>query len=213
MAHVSYDRFSKGCHVNFSLWQDGSNLFFSSKEKPRSPALEHVVAGILATFSEFTLLYAPTPNSFRRFAPYRWTGMNAAWALDNKSVALRVVNETHDSARLEQRAAGAAVNPYIAIAAVMAAGRYGLENQLHPPSPVCGDAYVNDEVSSLPQDMASALALFRKSRVAREYLGEDFVRFYAHTREAELCLFNDQDNEPRDSRLTDWELKRYFELI
>lgn len=214
MAKIFDDGFSSGCHLNFSLWRGDKNLFFSENDRhEHTVEFNRVVAGITETLPEFTLLFAPTPNSYRRFQAYQWTGMNAAWGHDNKSTSVRTVNESHQSARLEHRTAGADVNPYIAIAAVLAAGLHGLENQLKPQAPIRGDAYANASVSPLPQEMATALHLFRNSNVAKKYLGEDFVRFYALTREAELALFEKHAGAKSTESVTHWELERYLELI
>ena len=213
MARVSHDGFSNGCHLNFSLWRAEHNLFFSPADgSEREPEFGQFIAGILDTLPAFTLLFAPTPNSYRRFEAYQWTGMKSAWGLDNKSTAVRAVNESHASARIEHRVSGADINPYIAVAGILAAGLHGLENQLTPPAPISGDAYANPSVQSIPGEMATSLELFRNSEVAKTYLGEDFVRFYAHTRQAELELFEQHSNSPEET-VTLWELNRYLELI
>jgi glutamine synthetase len=214
MAQISTDGFSNGCHVNVSVWQGEKNLFFSNDSLEDSPALrDNFVAGILATLPDFTLLYAPTPNSFRRLKPYQWTGTQTAWGQDNKSTAVRVVNESSSSARIEQRTGGADANPYLLAAAVLAAGLYGIENELEAAPPVIGDAYAKKELASLPQDISAALALFSNSKPAETYLGKDFVRFYAHTRAAEADLCHKFTDGFGTKEVSDWELERYFEFV
>ena len=206
--------FGNGNHLNFSLWKDGKNAFHSGDaNRPMSNVLERFLAGITTTLREFTLMYAPTVMSYRRFVPYFSTGMMVSWGLDNKSVATRTVVESPDLTRIEQRTAGADVNPYCLMAACIAAGLHGVENDIALPECTTGDAYADASLKTVPMSMEEAIGLFEQSEVANRYLGEDFVRFYAHGRRAELNAFKlGTEGQNLEEEITDWEFARYFDL-
>ena len=210
MAKISMEGFGSGAHINHSLWRDGQPAFYDeSAPNRRSKVLMQAVAGQLATLRDFTLLYCPTPNSYRRFAEHFSTGHLIGWAFDNKSVALRTVVDTPSSIRIEQRTAGADANPYLAISACLAGTAYGIENELEPPDPIAGDGYANKSLSPVPTTLDEAIEAFENSEVAKQYFGEDFVRFYAHTRRVELECFNEAVGDSSPDEISDWELMRY----
>lgn len=204
--------FGNGSHLNFSLWKDGSNAFHSGDfGAPHSTTLKRFASGIASTLREMTLLYAPTVNSYRRFIPYFSAGMTASWGHDNKSVTVRSVTEAPKLTRLEVRTAGADVNPYLQVAAVVAAGLYGLENGVEV-APTLGDAYGDASLAHVPTSIGEAIELFEQSEVANKYLGEDFVRFYALSRRREAEAFAAATAEDVDtSEVTAWEIARYLE--
>ncbi len=205
--------FGNGNHLNLSLWEGQKNAFFDPDNPDKlSDICRHFVGGIVNTLREMTLCYAPTPLSYRRFIPYFSTGMQACWGIDNKSVGVRVVTESENLARIEQRTAGADANPYILTAACLAAGLYGIENQVEPPPAVQADAYADPKVPMVPTNINEALDLFEASQVANDYLGEDFVRFYAHGRRIEAAAFAEAAAGTEGAEVTDWELHRYFDI-
>ena len=206
--------FGNGSHLNLSLWKDDRNAFYRDDGNPPiSRAMGQVLAGQVATLREFTLLYAPTAIAYRRFVPYFSPGIVACWGVDNKSVGIRAVTESATLARIEQRTAGADVNPYIQMAGCLAAALHGLENELDPPEPIAADAYADPTLPRVASSLDEAIALFEDSEVANEYLGEDFVRFYAHGRRAEARAFAEATSgEDRSPDVTAWELARYFDM-
>ncbi|MEQ8232719.1 MAG: glutamine synthetase family protein [Gammaproteobacteria bacterium] len=214
MARWGRGAFGNGHHVNLSLWRDDDvNAFFDAARPGRRSALmEHFIAGVVATLGDFAVLYAPTVNSYRRFEPYRLTGMLAAWGEDNKTVAVRAVGETPARTRIECRSAGADASPHLALAACLAGGLHGVESALAPPPPVSGDAYARDDLARLPANLDEAIARFEASAVAHEYFGEAFVRLYACSRRAEAAAFAAATaGRNLDDEVTTFELARYLD--
>lgn len=214
MAKMSMDGFGSGVHINQSLWKGETPAFFdeSSPDK-RSLVMKQAVAGQLASLRDFTLMYCPTPNSFRRFVAHYSTGHLIGWGHDNKSIAIRTVVASPAATRIEQRTGGADANPYLAIAAGLAGMAYGIENELVPPAPIQGDGYANTSLQSVPTTMAEAIEVFEQSEIANKYLGEDFVRFYAHSRRMELQQFNEAVGDSSPDQVSDWELMRYADTV
>ena len=136
-----------------------------------------------------------------------WAPTDATWGVENRTTALRVIPGNERSQRVEYRLGSADANPYIALAAALGAGLYGLENKLEPSHPVTGNAYEQQHPpeQALPVSLAEASARLRASQVARQLFGDAFVDHYATTREWEQREFN--------KHVTDWELQRYFEII
>ncbi|MEM7467138.1 MAG: glutamine synthetase family protein [Pseudomonadota bacterium] len=211
MARISNDAFSNGNHINLSVWRDDKNLFFDNGKV--SNTLRQATAGIIDSLPELVLMYAPTPNSFRRYEPYLWTGSQLAWGIDNKSTVLRAVVDRSQSARLEQRAGGADANPYLLAAAMLVGFLHGVDKGLVPPEPVSGDAYADTKIQSLGGSFEAAIDRFSRSDIAAEYLDADFIRFYTHTRRAENILFQQHVGEIQSKNVSDWEFSRYFESV
>jgi len=175
--------------------------------------MRHFVAGVVRTLPEFTLMYAPTINAYRRFVPYFSTGMMLSWGFDNKSNAIRCVTESPSLTRVEQRTAGGDVNPHLLLAACIAAGLHGIDNELEPPPPTRTDAYAKPSLGQVPATIDEAAALFEQSEVANAMLGEDFVRFYAHSRRIESQCFALAMEGIEDEGVSNWELARYLEMV
>ena len=214
MAKTSKEGFGSGMHINQSLWKDGEPAFYDAdKEDLRSTTLKQAVAGQLATLKDFTLLYCPTPNSYRRFAAHYSTGHLIGWGHDNKSIAVRTVVDTPSSTRIEQRTAGGDANPYLAIAAGLAGMLHGIESKLEPPAPIFGDGYANESLESVPTTMGEAIEAFENSELANKLLGEDFVRFFTHTRKMELQLFEEATEDLDPDEISGWEMMRYADTV
>lgn len=214
MAKPSMTGFGNGVHVNHSLWQDGEPAFYDPKAPDRrAKILKQAVAGELATLRDFTLMYCPTPNSYRRFVPHFSTGHKIGWGHDNKSIAIRTVVESPKTCRIEHRTGGADANPYLVIAACLAGMIHGLENELQPPPPVMGDGFLNDELEEVPRNMREACDAFETSELAKEYLGEDFVRFFANSRRVELAMFEEAVGATSPDEVSDWELLQYADNV
>jgi glutamine synthetase len=197
---------TSGCHFHQSLWQDGANAF-AGPDGGLSPLARHYLAGQLATLSDFGVLFNPSVNAFRRLQPGTWTPTTASWGVDNRTAAIRAITGSPKGVRLEHRRPGADVNPYLAIAAMLAGGLHGIAEQLEPPDPATADACADARFGRLPATLADAIAALRASPLAPGLLGREFVRHYLLSREVELRLWQEWETE----QVTEWEHRRYFE--
>jgi glutamine synthetase len=161
------------------------------------------VAGILATMREFTLLYAPNINSYKRFQPDTFAPTAVAWGEDNRTCAIRVIGRG-PSLRLENRVPGGDVNPYLALAGMLAGGLWGIEQQLPLEPALEGNAYVADR-PRVPTSLREARDMFDTSVIARNAFGDDVVDHYVNAADVELAAF--------DATVTDWERRRSFERM
>ena len=193
-------------HLHQSLSRTGNNenLFSGEAADGGMPEpMEQYVAGLATNMQELTAIFCPTINSYKRTVPGAWAPVNTTWGVDNRTTAVRAIPSRGKSARVELRLTGADINPYLAMAAALAAGLDGIERKLELPPPTV-NAYSGD-APALPRTLADATRLFRESRMAREWLGEEFVEHYASTREWEVRQY--------EKAVTDWELARYFESV
>ena len=197
---------TSGCHFHQSLWRDGTNAF-AAPDGTLSPLARQYLAGQLATLADFGVLFNPSVNAFRRLRPGTWTPATASWGTDNRTAAIRAITGPAQGVRLEHRRPGADVNPYLAIAAMLAGGLHGITQRLEPPAPAVGDAAADARFGPLPATLAGAFAALRDSPVAPDLLGGEFVRHYLLTREVELRLWQEWEAE----QVTEWEHRRYFE--
>jgi glutamine synthetase len=194
------EREGNSCHIHLSLaGEDGSALF---DEQPE--VFDRFVAGQLATLRELTLFFAPNINSYKRFAEGSFAPTAVAWGRDNRTCAMRVVG--HGPAkRVENRMPGADVNPYLALAAMIAAGLDGIDRELELPAPCEGNAYSDDALDHVPSNLRDARDLFAGSTLAREAFGQEVVDHYLNNADVELAAF--------DAVVTDWERVRGFERL
>ena len=203
MAKVN-DREGSSCHIHLSLrGKDGELVFWDEDADTRSPMYDHFVAGILATMEEMTLLFAPNINSYKRFAPGSFAPTAVAWGHDNRTCSVRLVG-TKAAARMEHRLPGGDVNPYLAVAAMLAGGLHGIDNELPMPEELVGNAYDSD-APHVPITLQAARDLFVESKVARDAFGDEVVDHYVNMADVELLAFN--------AAVTDWELRRGFERM
>jgi len=200
---AKYDaREGNSCHIHLSLrGQDGAVAFWDGEG--RSALYDHFVAGVLATMADFTLLYAPNINSYKRFAAGSFAPTAIAWGEDNRTCALRLVGRG-PAARMENRVPGGDVNPYLALAAMLAGGLHGVEQELPLEPPHVGNAYASDR-PRVPATLRDAREAFAGSRVARAALGEEVVDHYTNMADVELAAFG--------AAVTDWERRRGFERL
>jgi glutamine synthetase len=195
-------------HIHQSLWQGGKNVFAAEGDpNGLSKTMRHYLAGQIELMPEMTALYSPTINSYKRYVPGVWAPLTASWGFENRTCAIRVIGAGDPTAtRVEYRQTAADINPYIAMAACLAAGLYGITRELTPPPPASGDASIAGKVhKALPRTLVEATKLLDESAVAREILGSPFVDHYVRTRQWEIRQF--------ERAVTDWELRRYFEAI
>jgi glutamine synthetase len=193
------------CHVHISFRDNDGKAVFADEnaEHGMSKMFRHFLAGQIAMMREFTLLYAPNINSYKRFVAGSFAPTAVAWGLDNRTLSLRVVGHGLGM-RVEQRVPGGDVNQYLAVAGLIAAGLYGIENELELEGMTNGNAYVADK-PHVPATLREAMELFDNSAVARAAFGDEVVDHYVHTARTEIAAF--------DSAITDWERVRGFERL
>jgi glutamine synthetase len=192
------------CHIHISLWRGGKNVFWDAKRGEGSPLFRQFLGGLMKYSPELCYFFAPTINSYKRYQSASWAPTKMAWSHDNRTVGFRVVGQAN-SFRIENRMPGADANPYLAFAAMMAAGMAGVEERLDCGKEYRGNAYVDPKLKALPKSLRDAAELLDASKLARKAFGEAVVDFYVHTARLEAQAFNDA--------VTDWERSRYFERI
>jgi glutamine synthetase len=200
-----------GCsgHIHQSLWDTSGthNLFYNeSDEQNMSELLKHYIAGQLYCLPHILPMYAPTVNSYKRFIEGAWSSTSVSWGIENRTTALRVINRAPASTRLETRVPGADANPYLSLAASLASGLYGIENKLQLNiEPTKDNEYANTTNEKLPKTLQEATNAMKTSGIANKLFGNAFTDHFIRTREWEWKQFT--------QKVTDWELKRYFEII
>jgi len=197
-----------GGHIHQSLWDKKSkhNLFFDDSDKQKmSATFKSYIAGQLHCLPQILPLIAPTVNSFKRLVPGAWAPTTLTWAVDNRTVALRALPLGSKSARLETRIVGSDVNPYLAMAACLASGLYGIKNNLKLQPATKGNGYLDLSHGVLPANLDTATQAMKNSKIAKELFGNQFVEHFVQTREWEWKQYI--------KVVTDWEVKRYFEII
>ncbi|MGB9376805.1 MAG: glutamine synthetase family protein [Mycobacteriales bacterium] len=199
------EREGNSCHIHLSLrGADDASAVFAAGGHDHSALFEQFLAGQLAALRELTLFLAPNINSYKRFAKGSFAPTSIAWGHDNRTCALRVVGHDADSLRFENRVPGGDVNPYLAVAALIAAGLHGVDEGLALEEPFVGNAYDSDR-PQVPSTMAEAAALWGDSAVARAAFGDEVVDHYANMARVELESFG--------AAVTDWERIRGFERL
>ena len=217
MAKISPDLPGCSGHVHQSLWtaDKSRNLFYdasapggndASGRGGISPLMESYIAGQLYCLPQILPMMAPTVNSYKRLVEGAWAPTTLTWGIDNRTVALRALPGSAASTRLETRVVGSDSNPYLAMAACLAAGLYGVRQGMKLTTPATkGNGYAEKGYGVLPRNLWEATQAMRQSPLATELFGEDFVDHFLRTREWEWRQFG--------QAVTDWELKRYFEII
>jgi glutamine synthetase len=184
------------CHIHASLFRDGEPAFADDET-----LFERFLAGQIACVEELAVFFAPTINSYKRFAAGSWAPTTLAWGHDNRTCGFRIVGHGA-SKRVETRIPGGDVNPYLAFAAMIAAGLHGIESELTLPPPLEGNAYESD-AKRFPSSLRDAIAALESGTMARAALGDQVVDHYLNYARTEQALF--------DKTVTDWERVRYFE--
>ncbi|SFW33836.1 glutamine synthetase [Sinomicrobium oceani] len=200
-----------GCsgHIHQSLWDADKkkNLFFEASDPANmSDLMKSFLAGQLHCLPEILPLFAPTINSYKRLVEGAWAPTTVTWGEDNRTVALRTLTASEKSARIEHRVVGSDVNPYLAMAGCLASGLYGIKKGLKLEIPATtGNGYEDKKHGVLPANLYEATQRMKNSALAREMFGTDFIAHFTGTREWEWRQFS--------AEVTDWETKRYFEII
>jgi glutamine synthetase len=209
MAKVSENLPGCGGHVHQSLWdKDGKkNLFHDEQDKLKmSSLMKSYLAGQLHCLPHILPIFAPNVNSYKRLVEGAWAPTTITWGRDNRTVAMRILSGSNKSCRLETRVIGSDVNPFLAMAACLASGLYGIKNKLKLKQPATvGNGYHDFSNGILPSTLIEATRQMKSSELAAELFGAGFVDHFTQTREWEWR----QHLKP----VTDWELKRYFEII
>jgi glutamine synthetase len=196
MAKPDHTSIGNSCHIHASLWKDGTNAFSGE-----SKVFEQFLAGQLACSKELAVFLAPTVNSYKRYAAGSWAPTTLAWGRDNRTCGFRIVGRGQ-SLRTETRIPGADANPYLAFAAVIAAGLYGIENDLPLPPALEGNAYASD-AERFPHALYAAIEALEQGTTARAAFGDQVVDHYLNYARTEQRLF--------DEAVTGYELARMYE--
>jgi glutamine synthetase len=203
---AKYDqREGNSCHIHLSLRDAAGEPVFAAGRHGRSPEFDHFLAGLLAGLRELTLFFAPNINSYKRYVAGSFAPTAVAWGEDNRTCALRVVGHSPGALRVENRVPGGDVNPYLAVAAMIAAGLHGIEQRLPLEPAHTGNAYTDGGRPRVPGTLREAAELWSASKLARAAFGADVVDHYANMARVELAAF--------DAAVTDWERRRGFERL
>ena len=209
MAKWSADWPGQSGHIHVSLKDDGGKAVFHDPSETNgiSEAMRHFIGGQQKLMPEMLAMIASTVNSYSRLIPGFWAPTEATWGIDNRTCALRAILGSAKSQRVEYRVAAADANPYLALAAAVGAGLWGIEHKIEPAAAVTGNAYAKTFPKRLhfPATLWEAAQRLKASKPARALFGDIFVDHYAATREWEEREFR--------KAITDWEMARYFEII
>jgi glutamine synthetase len=206
MAKWTMAEAGSSCHLHSSVWSaDGeeSLMYDEAGSHHMSDTYRWYLGGLMTTAREMAWMYAPFVNSFKRYQLGSWAPTAIVWSRDNRTCGFRTVGE-HKAARVECRLPGADANPYLAFAATIASGLWGIANEIEPPEMFVGNAYEAKDVPRVPSSLHEAIEVFRGSTVAREAFGDAVFEHLLNTAEQEQVIFDNQT-------VTDWELARYFE--
>ena len=198
-------REGNSCHIHFSLRDaSGRSAMLGDGPAHLSVTGQRVLAGLLDSMRELSLFFAPNVNSYKRYQPGSFAPTALRWGTDNRTCALRLVGHGQGM-RVENRVPGADVNPYLAIAALVAGAVHGIERELELGEECAGNAYDDPTAERVPATLRDALARWESSEVARDAFGAEVVAHYANHAKVELTAF--------DAAVTDWELVRGFERL
>ncbi len=202
----SHERVGSSSHVHQSLWKDGKNAFFDS-DAPigKSKLMDHYMAGLMKYAKDYTYFMAPYINSYKRFAKGSFAPTQIVWSVDNRTASFRLCGAGTKAIRVECRLPGSDMNPYLATAAMLAAGLAGIEEKLELPEPFTGDAYADDNKEHFPRTLRDARDALLASDMLRKAFGDDVIDHYARAAEWEIDDFN--------KVVTDYEIARGFERV
>jgi len=206
LAKWNYSAAGSSSHIHQSLWSaDGKTPLFYDKDAEHgiSPLMKNYIAGLLAHASEITYFLAPYINSYKRFVAGTFAPTKIVWSKDNRTAGFRLCGEDTKGIRIECRVGGSDLNPYLAMAALLAAGIEGIKNGMELEPAFVGDAYGGKGVREIPRTLRHATELLRNSAMLREAFGDDVIDHYVRAAEWE--------QEEYDRRITDWEVARGFE--
>ncbi|MBM1311090.1 glutamine synthetase [Sulfitobacter mediterraneus] len=199
-----HSKVGSSSHVHQSLWVDGKPAFFDPDAKlGMSELMSHYMAGLIAYSPDYTFFLAPYVNSYKRFSKGTFAPTKTVWSVDNRTAGFRLCGEGTKGVRVECRIGGSDLNPYLAQAAMLAAGIKGIEDKMALPAPTTGDVYEDAKAADIPQTLRAATETLRNSKFLREAMGDDVIDHYTRCAEWE--------QEEFDRVVTDWEIARGFE--
>ena len=203
MAKPFFEESGNGFHTHYSLWKDGKNIFADNGKL--SDTGRHFVGGLQKRMAEASLCGSATANGYRRRAPYTFCPINTAWGPDNRTVALRIIEGSETSTRVEKRDAGADCNPYFLLASDIAAGLDGIEQQTEPTEMTTGNAYEDADAAPIPTDLPTAIALARGSEWLKELMGDHMYEL--------MCQQSEREQEFFMNQVTPMETDRYLDAF
>jgi glutamine synthetase len=206
MAKYTMAEAGSSCHVHSSMWgEDGTEslMWDANGTHHMSETFNHYLGGLMGTAREMSVMFAPFVNSYKRYQLGSWAPTAIVWSHDNRTCGFRVVGEGKGN-RVESRIPGADANPYLAFAATIAGGLYGIQNKVEAPEMFHGNAYEATDVPRVPTSLHEAVDTFGRSEVAREAFGDFVFEHLLNTAAQEQVIFD-------NNCVTDWELVRYFE--
>jgi glutamine synthetase len=206
MAKWTMAEAGSSCHIHSSVWDAAGSeslMWNGEAQDNMSDTFRWYLGGLMATTRELAWMYAPFVNSYKRYQLGSWAPTAIVWSRDNRTAGYRTVGE-HTGFRVECRLPGADANPYLAFAATIAGGLWGIQNEVEPPEQFHGNAYEAKDVPRVPTSLHEAIETFRGSSVAREAFGDFVFEHLLNTAEQEQIIFDNQT-------VTDWEMARYFE--
>ena len=204
MAKPHFDDGGNSCHIHSSLWTDSGSVMAGDGDHHMSDEFRWYLGGLMATAREFSLLFAPNVNSYKRFQPGSWAPTGVGWDTDNRTLGFRVVGHGQGM-RVESRIPGADANAYHAFAATIAGGLHGIREKIELPEAYQGNGYTAAELPRIPSTFVEAIELWRTSELARQCFGLDVHHHVLNHAEFEWRAFN--------ATVTNWERHRYFERI
>jgi len=208
--------YSSGMHIHHSLTDAAGKSAFYDPDSPdhKTDVLKNWLAGLMKSLPAAVSYLCPSVNSYRRFVDFSAVPLANTWGGDNRSVALRLVTSSAESARIENRVGAADLNPYLAMAVIIAGGLSGLRNKLEPPQEFHKMAWgLPDQYEKLPNTISKAAKTLSNDHLLKKVMGADIVDYWVKTRNSEWLSFHTEGGTPESREISEWEYNRYFELI
>ena len=210
------EAYGNGMHIHHSLQRDGAPAFHDAQAADsRSTLMRHWIGGLMATMPAAHSFLTPTVNSYRRLVGFAAAPLVISWAEENKSTALRVVSRSPGLARVEHRVGASDLNPYLALAAILAGGIVGIERSIEPPDELRLLAWglPKDDFPHLPDSITASADALEQDKLLADVIGQPIVHHWVNSRRWEWLMFHTTGGDPLATAVTDWELNRYFELV
>lgn len=207
--------YGSGMHIHHSLTANGEAVFHNSESaNNRSEILTYWLGGIMASLPASVSFLCPSINSYRRMVDFTAPPTTLSWGEENKSAALRLITRSPSLTRIENRVPSSDVNPYLALAVILAGGLAGLKDQIVPPEEMSQLGWsIPERYPRLPNTISKAADALEADTLLGQYLGEDFIEYWINSRRAEWMQFQTESGDPYGSKTTQWEFNRYFELV
>jgi len=207
--------YGSGMHVHHSLMRDGQSAMFDPDEPDNKSVLfKHWLGGLMATLPAAVSLQCPTINSFRRLMEFSAVPTTVTWGEENRTTGLRAITTNSTGTRVENRLGSADLNPYLALTTILAGGIAGLNHKLEPGNPLQAMAWgLPPDFPRLPDNISSAADALKKDSLLAETMGVDFVKYWIGSRRWEWLMYHTTGGDPDATKVSDWELNRYFEIV